>query len=65
MRILPPRLLGAGVGGLIVLTNAKTVGSAIGLDDDQLVAVYVLVALGWAAALAVAISAVRREPQTA
>ena len=48
-----------------MLTNAKTVGSAIGLSDDQLVAVYVLVALAWAAALAVTISAVRRAPQTA
>ena len=65
VRILPPRLLGAGVGGLIILTNAKTVGSAIGLDDGQLVTVYVLVALGWAAALATAITAIRRSPQTA
>jgi uncharacterized membrane protein YfcA len=65
VRLLPPRILGAAVGGLIVLTNAKTIGEAVGFSGEQLTALYVTVAIMWAAALSVAIAAVRRDPSPA
>ncbi len=65
VRLLPPRILGAAVGGLIVLTNSKTIGEAAGFSGEQLTAVYVTVAIMWAAALSVAIAAVRRDPSPA
>jgi hypothetical protein len=65
VRLLPPRILGAAVGGLIVLTNAKTIGEAVGFSGEQLTALYVTVGIMWAAALSIAIAAVRRDPTPA
>ena len=63
VRILPPALLGTAVGGLIMITNAQTLGKAIGVPDGALPVAYVTIALVWAAALASSISLVRsRRP---
>jgi uncharacterized protein len=58
---LPPRVLGTAVGGLIILTNAKTLGEVTGLPAGQLVAIYAAVAVAWAAAVTTAVRATRRE----
>lgn len=54
VRFLPPRLLGAAVGGLIVLTNSRTLLRAFDVTDPARGAIYGLVLVAWAAALALA-----------
>ena len=65
VKVLPPRLLGAAVGGLIVLTNGRTLGEALGASGEQITTLTVIVAVLWAASVAVAVAAVRREPEPA
>ena len=60
VRLVPARILGAAVGGFICLTNAQTLGKAIGLEGDALVAAYVIICVVWASCLAVAVTAVLR-----
>jgi uncharacterized protein len=60
VRVVPAQLLGAAVGGLIVLTNARTLMRAGDVPNDLRAAVYALVVLGWAAAIAFALRALRR-----
>ncbi|MEU2350239.1 sulfite exporter TauE/SafE family protein [Modestobacter sp. NPDC049651] len=54
VRHVPPRLLGSGVGGIIVLTNARTLLKSDWFDagDATRYAVYAVVYLVWAAAVA-------------
>ncbi|MDF3281979.1 sulfite exporter TauE/SafE family protein [Gordonia sp. N1V] len=54
VRHVPPRLLGASVGGLIVLTNARSLLRADLVDIARPVqtAIYAVVVLAWAAAFA-------------
>jgi uncharacterized membrane protein YfcA len=54
VRYVPPRLLGAGVGGMIVLTNARSLLNSdwIGAPDAVRHAVYAVIYLTWAAAVA-------------
>ncbi len=61
VRLVPPRLLGAAVGGVIVLTNSRTILRAADLEADLGYAVYPLVAVLWVLALAVAVTRHRRE----
>ena len=61
VRFLHPRVLGAAIGGLIVLTNARTLLAAIGVEGDARVAAYVALATFWAIALGAAGRAVRTE----
>ncbi|WP_228978180.1 sulfite exporter TauE/SafE family protein [Streptomyces sp. DH12] len=63
VRHLPARVLGAGVGGLIVVTNARTLlrSEAVAAGDAARWAVYALVCAVWAAALTHALRAHRRE----
>ncbi len=63
VRHVPPRVLGSAVGGLIILTNARTL-----LTSDWLAAgapvrwtTYAAVALVWAAAVTYSVAAHRRE----
>jgi uncharacterized membrane protein YfcA len=53
VRYVPPRLLGAGVGGMIVLTNTRSLlnSDLIGAADPVRYAVYALIYLAWAAAV--------------
>jgi uncharacterized membrane protein YfcA len=58
VRRLPARVLGVGAGGLIVLTNAKTVLESLGAGPAAVAAVAGAVFLGWVAML---VAAVRKE----
>jgi uncharacterized membrane protein YfcA len=53
VRYVPPRLLGAGVGGMIVLTNVKSLMTSDWIDAGAPVrySVYAVVYLVWAAAV--------------
>ena len=53
VRHIPPRVLGSAVGGLIILTNTRTLLKSDWIDaaDATRYAVYVLIYLLWAAAL--------------
>jgi uncharacterized membrane protein YfcA len=61
VRKLPARVLGAAVGGLILVTNTKTFGEAIGAPPESLVLAYVVLVLAWAASIVAAVIAVRRD----
>jgi uncharacterized membrane protein YfcA len=60
VRKLPARVLGAAVGGLILVTNTKTFGEAVGAPAEVLVAAYAVFVPVWVAAVASAVAAVRR-----
>ena len=60
VRVVPAQLLGAAVGGVIVLTNARTLMRAADVRNDLRAAVYALVVLGWVVAVAYALRALRR-----
>ncbi len=63
VRHVPPRVLGSAVGGLIVLTNSRTLLRSDWVDapDVTRYAVYALIALVWAAAVAWSVRAHRAE----
>ena len=73
VRHVPPRILGSSVGGIIVLTNSRTLLQSdwIAAPDAAQWAVFGLIYAAWAAALAYSIrehrrqSAVAPEPTTA
>ena len=60
VRIVPAQLLGAAVGGVIVLTNARTLIRSAELDGPIRPVLYALLAAGWLAALVLAVRALRR-----
>ncbi|MGA3540652.1 sulfite exporter TauE/SafE family protein [Micromonosporaceae bacterium DT194] len=60
VRVVPAQLLGAAVGGVIVLTNARTLMRAAEVGSNLRAAVYGLVVLGWVVAVAYALRALRR-----
>ena len=61
VRLLPTRLLGTAVGGVILVTNMKTFFEAIGVSGGAAIVAYVLIVGVWVAALASAIAAIRRD----
>ncbi|GAB97504.1 hypothetical protein BJY21_001293 [Kineosphaera limosa] len=63
VRIVPPRLLGSAVGGLIVFTNVRTLlrSDYIEASSSVLVTAYILIAIIWAAAIAYSVRAWRAE----
>ncbi|TWS19358.1 sulfite exporter TauE/SafE family protein [Tsukamurella asaccharolytica] len=63
VRHFPPRLLGASVGGLIILTNARTLmgKDALALDPGTQRVVYILIVAGWIAAFAYSFVQYRRD----
>ncbi|PXY22251.1 sulfite exporter TauE/SafE family protein [Prauserella muralis] len=61
VRRLPPRVLGAGAGGLIVFTNARTLLTSAGVAPGLTAAVLTAVGVLWAAGLTAAIRSVREE----
>ncbi|MGH8823961.1 MAG: sulfite exporter TauE/SafE family protein [Jiangellaceae bacterium] len=63
VRHVPPRILGSAVGGVIVLTNIRTILKSDWLDASGGVRsiVYVLIAAAWVAALAYSIRAYLNE----
>ncbi|QKW15516.1 sulfite exporter TauE/SafE family protein [Verrucosispora sp. NA02020] len=60
VRIIPAQMLGAAVGGVIVLTNARVLLGAAEVPSAVPVVVYVLLAAGWVAALMLAVRVLRR-----
>jgi hypothetical protein len=60
VRIVPAQLLGAAVGGVIVLTNARTLMRASDLSAAARPAVYAVLVAGWLAAAALAVRALRQ-----
>lgn len=60
VRILPARILGVAAGGIIVLTNLKTVLESVGVEGVYVALGVVLWALVWARMLTIAIRAERR-----
>lgn len=61
VRRLPPRVLGAAAGGMIVLTNARTLLSATGAGTAVTTAAVSAIGVLWAAGLTTAIRSVRQE----
>lgn len=57
-RRLHPRLLGSAVGGLIVLTNGRTLLGALGVQGDLQLAAIAAIAVVWIAALVIAVRSV-------
>lgn len=63
VRHLPARLLGASAGGVLVLTNLRTLLATFQVDVDVRTASYILVMIVWAAALVVSWMRHRAERQ--
>ncbi|WP_216211453.1 sulfite exporter TauE/SafE family protein [Amycolatopsis aidingensis] len=61
VRRMPPRVLGAAAGGLIVFTNARTLLGAAGASTAVIVLAYVLIVGLWATGLFTAIRSAREE----
>ncbi|WP_299520348.1 sulfite exporter TauE/SafE family protein [uncultured Serinicoccus sp.] len=61
VRVIPPRLLGVGVGGLIVLTNARTLLRAELVDAGDVTRslVYAVIVAVWLGALSYVVAALR------
>ena len=51
VRILPARILGTAVGGVILVTNMKTFLEAVGISGFLAIVVYVLIVAVWISAL--------------
>ncbi|GAA2346968.1 sulfite exporter TauE/SafE family protein [Saccharopolyspora halophila] len=61
VRIVPMRIIGVGAGGMIVLTNARTLVNAIDLPSPSPVLVYAVIATAWIALLAYTVRVVVNE----
>ena len=61
VRWLHPRILGAAVGGLIVLTNGRTLLDAFGVQGNPQIAAYVTLIGIWSVAIVVVAHSVRQE----
>ena len=59
VRIMPAQLLGAVVGGMIMLTNARTMMTAFDLTGGLRPVIYGVIAVAWATAVAFAVRALR------
>lgn len=62
---LPTRILGVGAGGLIALTNARTLLDALGVPTPWPAITYAALVIVWAGALYLAIHLTRRTPTPA
>jgi uncharacterized protein len=60
VRRLPPHVLGASVGGLILITNTKTIAETAALDAGVVAALYLTLAGVWVASVTHAVRRVRR-----
>jgi uncharacterized membrane protein YfcA len=61
VRILPARILGSAVGGLILVTNMKTFLEAVGVGGALAVLIYILIVAVWIAAVVFSIRVNRQE----
>ncbi len=65
VRRIAPKMLGSLVGGIIVLTNSRTLVREFDITGAGATAIYVLIVAGWVAAIAVSATALRREKAAA
>lgn len=65
VRIMPAQLLGAAVGGMIVLTNARTLLRSFDAPGATRTSVYVILAVAWLVALTLAVRALVRTRRSA
>jgi uncharacterized membrane protein YfcA len=61
VRILPARILGTAVGGVILITNMKTFLGAVGISGPLAILIYVAIVAIWIAALTFSIRVNRQE----
>jgi uncharacterized membrane protein YfcA len=61
VRWLHPRILGAAIGGVIVLTNGRTLFNSLGVESSIQLFLYLTLACVWVLAIAVAIRGIRAE----
>jgi uncharacterized membrane protein YfcA len=61
VRRIAPKMLGSLVGGMIVLTNSRTLVRHVGISGAGAAAIYLTVLAGWIAAIAYSAAALRRE----
>lgn len=61
---IPAPVLGTGVGGIIVLTNARTILKALEITGGARTAIYVVISVLWIAAVAYAVAKLRRTRRT-
>jgi len=64
VRILPMRVLGTAVGGVILITNMKTFLGAVGVSGGVVFVVYALIVVVWVAALVHSVTVNRQESKT-
>ncbi len=64
VRILPMRVLGTAVGGVILITNMRTFLETAGVGGGLAIIIYALIVLVWLAALAHSIMVNRQEKRT-
>ena len=64
VRILPARILGTAVGGIILITNMKTFLGAVGVSGPLAILIYVAIVAIWIAALVFSIRVNRQEEGT-
>ena len=62
--MIPAQLLGAAVGGVIVLTNARTLMRSFDVAAGIRPLVYLTVVVAWGVAFALALRVLRRTRQT-
>jgi hypothetical protein len=65
VRIVPAQMLGAAVGGLIVLTNSRTIMRALDAPSGLRPVVYLAVVVAWAGAIYLAVRVLRRTRRAA
>jgi uncharacterized membrane protein YfcA len=61
VRRFPPKMLGSLVGGIIVLTNSRTLVRQFDITGAAAAAIYVTIVVGWAAAVWWSLRTLRRE----
>ena len=61
VRRIAPKMLGSLVGGMIVLTNSRTLARHVGITGAGAAAIYLTIVAGWIAAIAYSAAALRRE----
>jgi uncharacterized protein len=61
VRLLPARVLGTGAGGLIIITNARTLLNSFDVATGVVTTVLIALAVLWGVAIVVAVRSARRE----
>ncbi|WP_433033150.1 sulfite exporter TauE/SafE family protein [Actinomycetospora sp. CA-053990] len=61
VRLLPARVLGTGAGGLIIITNARTLLNSVDVATGLVTTVLIVLAALWVVAIVVAVRSARRE----